>query len=230
MPSRRACVHLPLAPHVRGSFENTRPTPARLAPGSYNARMRKSERYQAGDNPIDWSSFDEPSGRQGPVPGSTALRIVSAIMLVGAVVAVIFGCMGMGSALSSMDLSSPDTAFLGSGMLRSGALIGVGALTLIPAAFGFQVAGTPVSFVAPTVLGIIGILLSVVLQVLSIAICLVGSSDAEVLQPAPWIVLLLPAFAYLFCVVRVHKAANRRGVARRRPSKDELWDEDKIWQ
>lgn len=182
---------------------------------------RKNRQYERGDDPIDWSAFEEEDAKQGPVRGSTALRIVSVLMIVAGIAAVIWGINAFGAEIEQLG----STGQMGSFSPIAVAI--AGALTLIPAAFGLQIAGNPVSFIPPTVFGLVGILIGVIMAVVSV----IWASS-----PLPWIVAAVIALAYLYFVVRVHKAANsarsRRGAhsARRRPTKDELWDEKNIWK
>lgn len=196
------------------------PNTARMA-GMSRRNAHGNARYGRGDDPIDWSAFDEEDSRQGPVSGSTALRIVSVLMIVAGIAGIIGGVNEFGAEIEQLgntgEMGSFAPVFVAIG----------GALTLIPAAFGLQIAGNPVSFVPPTVLGLAGILIAVVMAGMSIA----GSSPVW-----PWIAALLLALLYLYFVVRVHKAANaaqaRQGAHSRgrRPTKDELWDEKNIWK
>lgn len=195
--------------------------------------MNTRNRHRNEDNPIDWSSFDEAPDAPVKLQGSTQLKIMSTVLLVLAVLGFLYGCMEMGAATASLDTSSVESFLMGSGLLDACMLVFVSLLTIIPAAFGFQLAGNPVSFVAPTVFGIVGILLGIVLQVVGVVAVAMAGSSGSTSSTFPWIVIVIPAFFYLFFVVRLHKAANRAGAKnrpRRRPTKEELWDEDQIWK
>ena len=55
---------------------------------------------------------------------------------------------------------------------------------------------------------------------------LMGSGGSMI----PWIVGIVLSIVYLYFVVRIHRAANDLGRAKRRPTKEELWDENNIWK
>lgn len=184
------------------------------------------------DNLIDWSAFDEVEEKHGDLYGSRELRIVSAVLLLIAVVGVVMGGIGFNDALKEINNASPAVAATGAGLgalVQPSFLIFYALLTIIPAAFGFQTAKAPVVFVAPTVLGLLGIGASVVCAiVLLVGQALAASFDPVI--PSYFVVCALAAAGYLFFVVRVHKAANASGEVRRRPTKEELWDEEAIWK
>lgn len=184
--------------------------------------MRNDKRYQTDDNPIDWSSFDESSLQNGPVDGSIQLRIVSIILLVLGLAALIAGVNGFGAQLEQMN-GAPTFSYA---VIDPLLLAGTGLLTLVPACFGLQTASTAVSFVAPTVLGLIGIVFMVIMTGVELFMSLMGSEGSMI----PWIVGIVLSIVYLYFVVRVHRAANDLGRAKRRPTKEELWDENNIWK
>lgn len=179
---------------------------------------RRNQQYGRGDDPIDWSAFEEEDAKRGPVSGSAALRIVCVLMIVAGVAGVIGGINSFGAEIEQLG----NTGQMGS--ISPLAVAIAGALTLIPAAFGLQIAGNPVSFVPPTVFGLVGILMGVVMTILA---------AVQEWTVWPWLVALVLAIGYLVFVVRVHKAASaaaRPGRHSRRPTKDELWDEKNIWK
>ena len=184
--------------------------------------MRNDKRYQTDDNPIDWSSFDESSLQDGPVDGSIQLRIVSIILLVLGLAALIAGVNGFGAQLEQMN-GAPAFSYA---VIDPLLLAGTGLLTLVPACCGLQTASTAVSFVAPTVLGLIGIVFMVIMTGVELFMSLMGSGGSMI----PWIVGIVLSIVYLYFVVRVHRAANDLGRAKRRPTKEELWDENNIWK
>ena len=190
------------------------------------------------DNLIDWSAFDEAEETAVELDGSRQLRIVSGILLLIAAVGIVMGGLGFGEALNTINSLDPTEGVMDSGVSRAGVGIGTlaqpcfliffGFLTIIPAAFGLQTAKSPVVFVAPTVLGLLGIVVSVICAVALLVIqALAGEFDPVI--PSYFIVCALVAVAYLFFVVRVHKAANAKGDIKRRPTKDELWDDKNVW-
>lgn len=193
------------------------PNTARIA-----AMSRRNSGYEKGDDPIDWSGFDQRAGADPePVEGSAPLAILCGAMVVLGIVAVIWGLNAFGAQLEQLR----DTSSLGD--FNTVAIAIAGGLTLIPAIFGFQVASKPVGFVAPTVLGIAGVFIGIVMA----GTCLVLGGAS----PLPWAAAIVLAFLYLVLVVRVHKAANRERASRyrgrhSRPTKDELWDEKNIWK
>ena len=75
-------------------------------------------------------------------------------------------------------------------------------------------------------LGLIGIVFMVIMTGVELFMSLMGSGGSMV----PWIVGIVLSIVYLYFVVRVHKAANDLGRAKRRPTKEELWDEKNIWK
>ena len=189
--------------------------------------------FDAEDNPIDWSAFDEKERAVADLEGSKQLRIVSIAMMLLAVVGIVIGITSMNDALGSLSKAADgQTELVGNfGMYaRPAFLIFYAMLTLVPAAFGLQTAKSSVSFVAPTVLGVAGIVVS--------ALCGFGflfvdaiSGVGNLTMPVYMFICAVVAVVYLMFVVRVHKSANAAGgVQRRRPTKEELWDEDKIWQ
>ena len=184
------------------------------------------------DNLIDWSAFDE--GEQKPLnlDGSRQLRIVSIVVLLIAIAGIVLGGTDLNSALTRLNRATSGDVLLASdpGMLGMPLfVIFYGMLTIVPAAFGLQAAKSPVTFVAPTVLGVAGIVGSALCAIVVLVMDAVSGSFEPVL-PSYFVVCALAAVAYLFFVVRVHKAANAAGgVVRKRPTKDELWDEKNIW-
>lgn len=167
------------------------------------------------DAPIDWSPFEEDAG-QGPVQvqGAAALKAISTVLLLLSIVGIIVGAILLKSSL--------DSGVSGSGIFGALLVMGVAFLTLLPAAFGLQAAqgGSPVPALA---FGLIGVLLP-----------FAGILLAVLLGPAAlsWLILEVPAIAYLIITMKVRRNAERQrrarsGYASRR---EELWDEEKIWR
>lgn len=184
------------------------------------------------DNLIDWSAFDEEEEKHGDLYGSRELRIVSIVLLLIAAVGVIMGGINFNDALNALNTSNSVTAQTGAGLATLAGpsyLVFYALLTIIPASFGLQTAKSPVVFVAPTVLGLLGIAASLISAIVLLVLqALEGVFDPVV--PSYFFVCTLAAVAYLFYVVRVHKAANASGEVRKRPTKEELWDEEAIWK
>lgn len=196
--------------------------------------MAKRRAYDEGDNLIDWSAFEETAQSTAEYDGSRQLRIVSIILLLVAVAGVAMGAVELGSVMDAASRAGDDNTLITAGIgsfARPILLMFFGLLTFIPAAFGFQTARSPVVFVTPTVLGLAGIAVSALGVVASLVTgALSGSFDP--ILPTYMLLCTLVAAAYLFFVVRIHKAVNAAGGVpqRKRPTKEELWDEDKIWQ
>ena len=180
---------------------------------------------QDDDNLIDWSAFDENVQPATEYDGSKQLRIVSIVLLFVAVAGIVIGAMDLSSAMAAAA-----SAGIGS-FAKPILLMFFGMLTFIPAAFGFQTAKSPVVFVMPTVLGLAGIVVSALGAIGSLVTSAFSGSFDPVL-PTYMLICTLVAVVYLVFVVRVHKAVNAAGGVpqRKRPTKEELWDEDKIWQ
>lgn len=190
--------------------------------------------FQDDDNLIDWSAFDENEQTLGELEGSRQLRIVSLVVLLIAIAGIVVGGMDFNTALNRVALSSnSESAFFSNfdSFAKPCFLIFFGLLTIIPASFGFQTAKSPVVFVAPTVLGLAGIAFSVLCAIGTLVMDALSGSF-EPLMPTYFLVCAVAAVGYLFFVVRVHKAANAAGgtPVRKRPTKEELWDEKNIWQ
>lgn len=183
------------------------------------------------DNLIDWSAFDEEEEKHGDLYGSRELRVVSVVLLLIAAVGVIMGGLNFSEALNALNNSSGAAAQTGAGLATLAGpsfLVFYALLTIIPASFGLQTAKSPVVFVAPTVLGLLGIAASLISAIVLLVLeALEGVFDPVV--PSYFFVCTLAAAAYLFFVVRVHKAANAKGDIKRRPTKDELWDDKNVW-
>lgn len=196
--------------------------------------MANRHAYDEEDNLIDWSAFDESAAPVAEPDGSRQLRIISVVLLLIAIAGVVIGAMEFNSVLGSASGSSGGDALVAANagsFAKPALLVFFGLITFIPAAFGFQTAKSPVVFVMPTVLGLAGIVLSALCMIGALVIgALAGSFDP--ILPTYMLICTLLAAAYLFFVVRVHKSVNNAGGApvRKRPTKEELWDEDKIWQ
>lgn len=196
---------------------------------------RKHDGYEPDDDPIDWSGFDrKDDDALTPVKGSAALAVVCLAMFVGGIVALFWGLSSCGSILEALR----DTQTLD---LQPLLFAGVGALTLIPAVFGLQVASKPLGFMPALVFGVVGIFIGVA----AMGVIALANAEGDNLLPWPWAVLALLALLYFLCVLRVYRAASsaaaahgshgthsERGVhsTRRRSAKDELWDEKNIWK
>ena len=182
----------------------------------------------ADDNLIDWSAFDEEDDKPRVLQGSRELRIVSIILLLIAVAGIVMGGVAFNEALDGLNgTAAQNGTGLGS-LVQPGLLVLFALLTIIPASFGLQTAKSPVVFMTPTVLGLLGIAASLVCAIALLVLqALAGEFDPVV--PSYFIVCAAAACAYLFFVVRVHKAANAEGDVKHRPTKEELWDDKNVW-
>ena len=196
--------------------------------------MANHRAYEENDNLIDWSAFDESAQPAIEYDGSKQLRVVSIVLLFVAVAGIALGVMEFNSVSSVASQAASGGALAAAGIAsfaKPVLLMFFGLLTFIPAAFGFQTAKSPVVFVTPTVLGLAGIVVSALGAIAS----LVGGALSSAFDPVLttyMLVCTIVAVMYLVFVVRVHKAANAAGGVpqRKRPTKEERWDEDKIWR
>ena len=196
--------------------------------------MAKHEKYERDDNPIDWSAFSEAPGKPLHLKWCTQLRWVSFALIALAIAGIVFGANMLVSAFNALAESGDGAALFVAHFgdyWRPVFIMLIGLVTLIPATFGLQTAQAPGSFVAPTVLGLAGIAAPLVFVMVLVAFGLLNGG-IDIVLLVTMLICAVAASVYLLFVVRVHKSFNAAtgGVhTAKRSTKDEMWDEDKIW-